>query len=399
MEKIKNTEEHTLSAIQKMLGICSHLDVLSENIVNKSNINNIIKKSSKLLKVKEILEEIKSKDEKVIIFTRLKKVQKILYLAISEWFELESYIVNGEDNNLDRRTSKINEFRESKGFNIIILSPEVAGFGITITEANHVIHYTRLWNPAKEDQATDRVYRIGQTKDVIVHYPMISFGKNKTVEYNKITDYVHDNFVRKDEALSPEEKLNILLARKKDMLLNFFLAAGNGEIKSKDFLSLDSYEENKKENINMDYIETNAITPHEFEALVAVIYEKLGYTTYVTSRSNDNGVDVIALNDKEILFIQCKHTKHSVGKEAVKDVLFAMDTYKNYLNKRLAKGIIVTSSNNIACSTRNRNDIVVIDNTKLTDLLNGYKVFKNEVDIKDNKRYSYESLVRKILTC
>lgn len=399
LEKIKDTEEHTLSAIQKMLGVCSHVDVLSENIVNKSNINNIIKKSSKLLRVKGILEEIKSKDEKVIIFTRLKKVQKILHLAISEWFGVESYIVNGEDSNLDRRTSKINEFRESKGFNVIILSPEVAGFGITITEANHVIHYTRLWNPAKEDQATDRVYRIGQTKDVIVHYPMISFGKNETVEYGKVTDYVHDNFIRKDEALSPEEKLNILLARKKDMLLNFFLAAGNGEIKTKDFLSLDSDEENKKDNINMDYIERNIITPHEFEALVAVLYEKLGYTTYVTSRSNDNGVDVIALNDKEILFIQCKHTKHSVAREAIKDVIFAMDTYKDYLNKRVAKGVIVTSSKKIAYSTRDRNDIIVIDNAKLTDLLNEYKVFKNEVDIKDNERYSYESLVRKILTC
>ena len=90
---------------------------------------------------------------------------------------------------------------------------------------------------------------------------------------------------------------------------------------------------------------------------------------------------------------------HSVVREAIKDVIFAMDTYKDYLNKRVAKGVIVTSSNKIAYSTRDRNDIIVIDNAKLTDLLNEYKVFKNEVDIKDNERYSYESLVRKILTC
>ena len=396
LEKIKETEEHTLSAIQKMLGVCSHVDAFSEIIVNKSNISDIIKKSSKLMAVKDILEKIKSKNEKVIIFTRLKKVQKILHLAISEWFGLECYIVNGEDSNLNRRTEKINEFRNSNGFNVIILSPEVAGFGITITEANHVIHYTRLWNPAKEDQATDRVYRIGQDKDVVVHYPMISFGKNEVVNYDKVTDYVSDNFVRKDEALSPEEKLNILLARKKDMLLNFFLAAGNGEIKTNDFLSLDMDNNKSKENITISHIDNNIITPHEFEALVAVLYEKVGYTTYLTSRSNDNGVDVIALKNDEILFIQCKHTKHSVGREAVKDVVFAMDTYKDYISDKVSKGVIVTSSEKIADSAKEREDIIVIDNRELAKLLNNFNVFMNEVEIKDSERLSYEALIKKI---
>lgn len=83
-----------------------------------------------------------------------------------------------------------------------------------------------------------------ETKDVIVHYQMISFGKNETVEYDNITDYVYDSFIRKDDVLSLKEKLDILLTTKKDMLLNFFFAVGNGEIKTKDFFSLDYYEEN-----------------------------------------------------------------------------------------------------------------------------------------------------------
>jgi len=53
-----------------------------------------------------------------------------------------------------------------------VLSPDVAGIGLTLVEANHVIHYGRWWNPAKEAQATDRVYRIGQTRDVHVYYPI-----------------------------------------------------------------------------------------------------------------------------------------------------------------------------------------------------------------------------------
>ena len=57
---------------------------------------------------------------------------------------------------------------------MIILSPVAIGFGVNIQAANHVIHFTRTWNPAKEDQATDRAYRIGQTRDVHVHYPIVT---------------------------------------------------------------------------------------------------------------------------------------------------------------------------------------------------------------------------------
>src|SRR6185436_292674 len=88
-------------------------------------------------------------------------------------------IVNGATNRPANRSSAqgtrksiVTSFRESSGFNVLILSPDVAGIGLTLVEANHVIHYGRWRNPAKEMQATDRVYRIGQTKDVHVYYPI-----------------------------------------------------------------------------------------------------------------------------------------------------------------------------------------------------------------------------------
>ena len=58
------------------------------------------------------------------------------------------------------------------GFNLMVLSPKAAGVGLTITAANHVIHLSRWWNPAVEDQCNDRVYRIGQTRPVTVHVPL-----------------------------------------------------------------------------------------------------------------------------------------------------------------------------------------------------------------------------------
>src|SRR5699024_6073537 len=81
------------------------------------------------------------------------------------------------------RSQIIDQFNTEPGFGVMILSPKAAGTGLTITGANHVIHYTRWWNPAVENQATDRVYRIGQEKDVHVYYPIVEAeGTRKTVE-------------------------------------------------------------------------------------------------------------------------------------------------------------------------------------------------------------------------
>jgi hypothetical protein len=67
----------------------------------------------------------------------------------------------------------LSTFQKRPGFGVIILSPAAVGFGVNIEAANHVIHFTRAWNPAREDQATDRAYRIGQNKDVFVYYPVV----------------------------------------------------------------------------------------------------------------------------------------------------------------------------------------------------------------------------------
>lgn len=395
LEYIKDTENFTISAIQKMLAICIHVDVIDEKIPTRANIDNLIGRSSKMMALKNILESIKEKNEKVIIFTRLRKVQKIIYYAVNKWFNMECNIVNGEEHKLDSRTRKINEFRNSYGFNVIILSPEVAGFGITITEANHVIHYTRLWNPAKEDQATDRVYRIGQNKDVTVHYPIIAFQREEVKEYEAIDEFVKDNSKACTSYLSPEEKLNILLSRKKDMLLRFFLAGSSVDISTDDFRMFDFTENNNgiKNKIVIDSKFNNMITPHEFEALTAVLYEKLGYETYLTSRSNDKGVDVIAKNDNEILFIQCKHTLNNVSIEASKDILYAKETYKEYIDMNLVKSYIVTSSNEITATLKKSNTVIIYREI-LSCMMDKYDIFKDEIDVKDKQRYAFEEIVR-----
>jgi len=132
------------------------------------------------------LETIKQKNEKVIIFTEFRDIQVFLKRLLMERFGLNITTVNGDSNTSSKkgltRQNLIDKFQEKSGFNIIILSTTAVGFGVNIQRANHVIHYTRSWNPAKEDQATDRAYRIGQDKEVFVYYPTVVADNFDTFE-------------------------------------------------------------------------------------------------------------------------------------------------------------------------------------------------------------------------
>ncbi len=90
----------------------------------------------------------------------------------------------------------------------MIISPEAAGIGLNITGANHVIHYTRLWNPAKENQATDRVHRIGQEKAVTVHYPIVVGHGFKSVEEH-LDDLLSEKLELARNVLVPRAALDV----------------------------------------------------------------------------------------------------------------------------------------------------------------------------------------------
>lgn len=130
--------------------------------------------SPKLEQVLKHIEDIKIKDEKVLIFTEFRKIHSILKNELTKRYGISVPIINGDTKH---RPEVVKAFNNKPGFGVMILSPKAAGVGLTITSANHVIHYTRWWNPAVENQATDRAYRIGQTKDVYV-YQIITQDKN-----------------------------------------------------------------------------------------------------------------------------------------------------------------------------------------------------------------------------
>ncbi|MNW61642.1 hypothetical protein D3C74_397140 [compost metagenome] len=123
----------------------------------------------------QVIDEVRAVDEKVIVFVINKKVQARLALWLQERYRLRVRVVNGDTAAVGAGATRkgiIGEFERSPGFNVIIMSPLAVGVGLTIVGANHAIHLERHWNPAKEAQATDRIYRIGQTRPVHVYLPM-----------------------------------------------------------------------------------------------------------------------------------------------------------------------------------------------------------------------------------
>ncbi len=132
------------------------------------------------------LPKIRARHEKVIIFCEFRHLQRSLQRAVGERLRVIPDIINGQTcaaaEQANNRQLRIRAFQEKPGFGVIILSPLAVGFGLNIQAANHVIHFTRSWNPAKEDQATDRAYRIGQTRDVYVYYPVVTAPDFKTFD-------------------------------------------------------------------------------------------------------------------------------------------------------------------------------------------------------------------------
>ncbi|WP_227938276.1 DEAD/DEAH box helicase [Alkalihalobacillus deserti] len=190
-----------IKAIGQLKMLSSH-----PGLINEEYLNLPLKAVPKLAQTISLIKEIQAKNEKVLIFTEYKQMQVILKRYILEELNVNAAIINGETS---RRQLVVDHFNQKPGFDVMILSPKAAGTGLTITSANHVIHYTRWWNPAVENQSTDRVYRIGQEKEVHVYYPIVkSSGKLDTVE-EIVQRIIHDKQELANSVIVPSKKLDI----------------------------------------------------------------------------------------------------------------------------------------------------------------------------------------------
>lgn len=176
-----------LGLLHRLRSICADPRDGSLESTDEVNLNEHCQRSPKLKWLISTLSRIQERQEKVIIFTEFKDLQRMLQYRIREYFGYCPIVVNGStkvgnEAGSNSRQSLISSFQEKPGFGIIILSTTAVGFGVNIQAANHVVHFTRAWNPAKEDQATDRAYRIGQQNIVHVYYPTVVSTSFQTFE-------------------------------------------------------------------------------------------------------------------------------------------------------------------------------------------------------------------------
>lgn len=156
-----------LEALHQLRGISLH-HVAPENARDES----YVEQSARLRAMLKVLDDLQKRGEKALIFLENLKMQSYLAALLQRRYQLcpMPMLINGDVAGPERQ-KRVNAFQTSgRGFDVIILSPRAGGVGLTLTAANHVIHLSRWWNPAVEDQCTDRVYRIGQEREVNVYY-------------------------------------------------------------------------------------------------------------------------------------------------------------------------------------------------------------------------------------
>jgi hypothetical protein len=301
-----------LGLLQYLRRLCSDPRPPGSVSTGLEPVSEIVRHSPKMAWLLGKLEHIQAAGDKAIVFCEFRDLQRTLQRAIHERLGFLPDVINGDTSvatgNANNRQKRIRKFQDAQGFGVIILSPLAVGFGVNIQAANHVVHFTRTWNPAKEDQATDRAYRIGQTKDVFVYYPVV----------------VANDFTTFDQ------KLDTLLEWKRGLSTD--MLNGTGDLGPSDFGDLEA--PGGGNAFGSDLIrsdELGELDPDAFEAFCAILWSKLGYrNTRRTPRVGDGGIDVVAINGKVGALIQCKSSsvdRRELGWDAVKDVVAGSAAY------------------------------------------------------------------------
>ena len=164
------------------------------------------------LRLRELGEVIAAKQEKALLFTQFREVTAPLAAFLGGVFGRPGLVLHGEIE-VAKRKDLVRRFQEDESVPFFVLSLKAGGSGLNLTAAAHVIHFDRWWNPAVENQATDRAFRIGQTKNVLVH----KFVCRGTVE-EKIDELIESKKQLSRELLEGGAELNLTELRDEELL-------------------------------------------------------------------------------------------------------------------------------------------------------------------------------------
>ncbi|GIU15820.1 MULTISPECIES: SNF2-related protein [unclassified Shewanella] len=355
-----------LACLQQLRDVSLHPKLFTKDQIDvpqkEKSISQFLSQSSKLDSVILILNEIRNRREKVIIFAVNKRLQAFLSIALARLYQLEKIsVINGDAKavskraNVPTRKSMIIEFEAKDGFNIIIMSPVAAGVGLTVVGANNVIHLERHWNPAKEAQATDRVYRIGQQKDVNIYVPIAHHPKFESFDVN-LHKLLSTKTLLKDAVVTPEDIRPIpggINGLNDDTVIN----------------------QNNFDSLNWK----------QFEALVALTLAKraVAFEITLTEELDDKGADVILTTPEGEQLIQIKHINKAFynAQRALEDLLQAPSYYLN--SSHNTQLIFVTNATNVTVTSRkfaDSHNILVFDGTEILNEIQRYPSTYYEVE-------------------
>jgi non-specific serine/threonine protein kinase len=197
-----------LSVLMQLKQICNHpAQYLNQSDFSPSD-------SGKFERLASLCEPIVQRQEKALVFTQFQTLCRPLADFLSGVFGQSGLVLSGQTP-VRQRAELVRQFQHDAGPPFFVISLKAGGSGLNLTTATHVVHFDRWWNPAVENQATDRAFRIGQNRNILVH----KFVCRGTVE-ERIDDMLRDKQDLADRILSPEGEVH-LTEMNDDELLKF----------------------------------------------------------------------------------------------------------------------------------------------------------------------------------
>lgn len=390
-----DNHEGMLAGLREMSGKGQHLKVLQGLVrlyqhplgeaIRTASVAELVASSSKLQAVLAQLTEIQKAGEKVLIFARLRDIQVMLANVIEAELGVHVPIINGSTSSGKGRSGSsmgtarakqsrqgiLKEFQESPGFGVCVLSPFVAGTGLTITAANHVIHYGRWWNPAVEAQATDRAYRIGQERTVTVYLPIATDPSGRLKR-------------------SFDELLDELLSRKSS-LTEFLTPTSREDECGEELVDELLQHQNADATPALTLKGVRAMGPLAFEALLAELFARDGYEVCLTPQSGDGGADLVGRRNGELLLVQAKFSQADalIEESALQDLIAACDHFGNIGQHQSVRLVLATNArfSRAVLDVAERDGFVLLGPDRLSGWLESASINHGDVINRETTRH------------
>lgn len=341
--------------------------ILISELKKICNRDRITGESVKLTWLLENLEDVIAESDKVLVFTQYRQEN----FGGAEWLEktLSEYgaLNYGRAKSDSKRQEILRAFTTDNTKKVFIGHPRTAGIGLNeLVAANYVIHFDHWWNPATANQATDRAHRPGQNKDVFVYHLWVEDTIEEMIQ-RKLEEkqLLYDTVI---DSLSSEVKDKMLFDIYDDLLAKYGIHSTRTEKEKKTQAPISAM---KGDKTTLDYG-----TPEDFEAIVALLFEKMGFHTRLTPKSNDRGVDVIAVKETglscEKIAIQCKLVNSPVGRPVLQQLLGVLSEDPSY-----SRGYIVTNnhmSREAVTYLKENGRLKAIEGHELKQLLHKYEL-------------------------